>query len=111
MTAIKQPARYWMVRQRGRNGPATARVCAPDYAAALERAAQIGFRNPWAVVLDESRADEKRPSLPELTEWLLQADPAWEVTQLEGERGGDLSAPDLQEMLTITLSRPAKRDV
>jgi hypothetical protein len=103
-------ARYWMVRQRGRNGPATARVCAPDYAAALERAAQIGFRDPWAVVLDESRANEKRPGLPELTEWLLRADPPWEVTQTEGARG-DTSSPDLPEVLTITLTRPAKRHV
>lgn len=49
-----RPVPAWIVRQ----GTSSARISAPDYSAALVRAAQIGFKAPDSVVLlDESSAE------------------------------------------------------
>jgi riboflavin biosynthesis pyrimidine reductase len=59
--------RAWIVRQ----GRSSGTVRASDYAAARERAAQIGFRNPDAIVLDESADAESSARLQceRLAEW------------------------------------------
>ncbi len=49
---LQQNKRRWIVRQ----GSARANVAAQNYEQARERAAQIGFGNPDAIVLDEALA-------------------------------------------------------
>lgn len=69
----------WIIRQ----GASRATVQAPDYAAARERGAQIGFKAPDAIVLDDGITDETRRAeiLAELrAEW--RADDR-EVAELE----------------------------
>jgi hypothetical protein len=63
MNASKTNGRFWIVRERKAHGESRARVCAPDYAAARERASSIGFKAPWCIALETDPEADKAAAM------------------------------------------------